>query len=206
VALVAELRVGSGRRMIEIAAIPIIVVAISLPAISDTDGTEPTLPYPAQRRFADDGWAKVRGIVAQYAAGKSTMWLSQYNDGSSLALAYTGTRLVAPTMSLWMVPAFYETHQTRDGAVVFHAPDAMSVDEKWLWAAVSDAFVTASPPVLVDVKNDPGLAPDHFDYVAYFSMNPKFRAHLATYRIAYEDAGVRVYVRNPGAALVAAAR
>jgi hypothetical protein len=34
-------------------------------------------------------------------------------------------------------------------------------------------------------------------------MNPRFRARLASYRVAYEDATVRVYVREPNRTLLA---
>jgi hypothetical protein len=194
------------RRVLEIALVPLFI-GVSLPEMSDSGAESvPALPYPAQRGFADDGWAKVRAIVEQHAQGQTVMWLSQYNEGSARALAYARASLVAPTMSLWMLPAIYQDHAVRDGLVVFHEPAAMSADEKWLWTAVSESFYRAAPPVLVDIKDDPGITPGRFDYIAYFSMNPKFRARLASYRTVYEDATARVYVRDPGSALVAEVR
>jgi len=179
-------------------------LAVSLPEMSDSGGeTAPPLPYPAQRGFADDGWAAVRTIVGRYAEDKSVMWLSQYNEGTARVAAYAHASLVAPTMSLWMLPALYERHEVRDGKVVFHEPRAMSADEKWLWNAVALAFSRSAPPVLVYVKDDPGFINGRFDYIEYFSMNPRFRARLASYRVAYEDATVRVYVREPNRTLLA---
>jgi len=46
------------------------------------------------------------------------------------------------------------------------------------------------------VKDDPGFQTGRFDYIDYFSMNARFRARLAAYRIVYEDATARVYVRK----------
>jgi len=106
-------------------------------------------------------------------------------------------------MSLWMLPALYERHEVRGGKVVFHDPRAMSADEKWLWNAVALAFARSAPPVLVYVKDDPGFRTGRFDYIDYFSMNPRFRARLSSYRVAYEDAVVRVYVREPNRMLLA---
>jgi hypothetical protein len=145
----------------------------------------------------------VRAIVERYAEDKSVMWLSQYNEGTARAAAYAHASLVAPTMSLWMLPALYERHEVKNGRIVFHEPRAMSADEKWLWNAVAQAFYRTAPPVLVDVKDDPGFATGRFDYIDYFAMNPRFRSRLASYRIAYEDATARVYVREPNSMLLA---
>ena len=199
----AEIRDSLLRRATVFAVVPLVLV-VSLPEMSDSGGeTAPPLPYPAQRGFADDGWAAVRAIVARYAEDKSVMWLSQYNEGTARAAAYAHASLVAPTMSLWMLPALYEHHEVRDGKVVFHEPRAMSADEKWLWNAVSQAFYRNAPPVLVYVKDDPGFIRGRFDYIDYFSMNPRFRARLASYHVAYEDPVVRVYVREPNRMLLA---
>ena len=198
-----EIRDSLVRRAAVFVVMPLFL-AVSLPEMSDSGGeTAPPLPYPAQRGFADDGWAAVRTIVDRYAEDKSVMWLSQYNEGTARVAAYAHATLVAPTMSLWMLPALYERHTVRDGKVVFHEPRAMSSDEKWLWNAVALAFYRAAPPVLVYVKDDPGFVTGRFDYIDYFSMNPRFRSRLASYRIAYEDPVVRVYVREPNRTLLA---
>ena len=198
-----ELRYRLRRSVAALALVPLLVAG-TLPEMSPTGGeTPPAIPYPAQRAFMDDGWTHVRDIVERQAQDQTVMWLSQYNEGTARALAYAHATLVAPTMSLWMLPAFYEKHAERNGEVVFHEPVAMSKDERWLWNAVANAFFRNAPPVLVYVKDDPGFKPGQFDYIAYFSMHPRFRARLAQYRIAYEDATARVYVRQAGSMLVA---
>ncbi|HUA55324.1 MAG TPA: hypothetical protein VMB81_24295 [Candidatus Sulfotelmatobacter sp.] len=155
-----------------------------------------TLPYLAQRGFANDDWASVRRIVAEYARNGRVMWLSQYNDGPADALTYARAHLISPTMSLWMLPALYTSHTVRNGVVVYHDPSRMSADEKWLWGAISEAFVRQSPSVIVDVTDDPGMRPGRFDYLEYFSTNPRFRSCFSSYRQIYANGAVRVYVRS----------
>jgi len=145
--------------------------------------------------YADSDVAGLLGPVQAAAEGRSVLVLSPQVAPIFPALNYAHARLALRTMNMWMLEGNYRTCPA-DGQR-YHDIATMSATEAFVFRTVAADFA-AAPPAAVIVDRYPGI-PDcnnvAFDFIAYFSRDPRFAATWSHYRLAAERGRFRLFTR-----------
>lgn len=83
-----------------------------------------------------------------------------------------------------MLPGLYPRGTRGEGAVRYRSPEEQNVAELWFFSAVVANFLVFSPELLmVDTSAyQPGFRGARFDYLGYFSQDPRFARAFWQYR------------------------
>jgi hypothetical protein len=97
---------------------------------------------------------------------------------------------------LWLQPVLYQ--EARPAAAWPHAEAEMSGLERWARDVVIEDAVRERPALLLIGVPTPGQGPPDywFDYLAYFSRDPRFREFLAGYERDGSSVGYEIYRRR----------
>ncbi len=155
-------------------------------------------PFQAERAFAASPAGRVLPLIRDHAQGKPVLWLTTSIYPQFPVLNYTDSKLAMPFMSLWLLPALYETAPVEDGNFVFTEPDAMSPAEALVFNSIADALDKLKPALIVVTQSsdDHGFRGIEFDYLRYFTRNPKFAAEFAHYTKLTKLSGWTIYQRQ----------
>jgi hypothetical protein len=156
-------------------------------------------PFQTERAFAASPAGRLLPIIRAHAEGKPVLWLTTSIYPQFPVLDYTGSRLAMPFMSLWLLPALYETAAAADGSFVYTEPDAMSPAEALVFNSVGTSMVTLKPALVIVTRSsdDRGFRGIEFDYLRYFERNPDFAAEFAHYTKLTTLSGWTIYERQP---------
>jgi hypothetical protein len=92
---------------------------------------------------------------------------------------YTGIGWGLRFPTLWMIPGFYS--QKGAGMQSYHSPASMSDTERWFFNAVIEDVMQNRPTLMIVDTRAPGNRLFGFDYLTYFSQDPRFRLVLGQY-------------------------
>ena len=84
---------------------------------------------------------------------------------------------------LWPFWTLYKQHLSRNGQILYRAPGEMTATEHYVFDSVI-ADLIAQPPALIleDRYIQPGLNGEYFQFIRYFSQDPRFARFFASYR------------------------
>jgi hypothetical protein len=176
---------------------PIAVAAAFMAALFGFSGVL-NPPFKGPRNFVNTAASRFLPVVAANGADQPVLWLTTSIYPQFPVLNYTNSPLAMPFMSLWVLPAVYSGATPVDGAVTYHAPDAMNRSEQLVWRGVIDGFTRRHPAlVLVEQASREGAFRGlPFDYLDYFSRDPAFAAEWQHYVLLTKVDNVSIYKRR----------
>jgi hypothetical protein len=141
-----------------------------------------TGPLDSREQRQVDMRAAIRG---QTGAHTILVMSSQLRDGFPL-VNESGLRTRAGYPSMWPPLVYYRTNKGPSRRVTYRAPDAMSPGERAAFDRIVQDVVEGRPDILV--VESPALNerrmefPGGFDFLRYFSQDPRAAAALAEYQ------------------------
>jgi hypothetical protein len=136
---------------------------------------------PRERRQVDT-IATIRG---QTGAHTILVISSQLRDGFPL-VNESGLRTRAGYPNIWLPLVYYRTNKGPSGQATFRAPNAMSPGERAGFDRVVQDVVEGRPDILVvespELNQRRMEFPGGFDFLRYFSQDPRAAAVLAEYQ------------------------
>ena len=137
-------------------------------------------------------------LAKDHAKGGSIFTFSANLATSFPLVTYSGVSWASRHPCLWFLPALYpeDPHKT---TVVYHPIEAMGETERALFESVVDDLLKYRPLLLfVDVAEPKWVFHRrHFDYLEYYSQDPRFAAFLRQYEPVTRVDVFRVYRRKP---------
>lgn len=141
------------------------------------------------------------GAVAQEAAGREVLALSTSIPPLFPAVELGGARWSSRFGCLWILPGLYSAEEKARRPFPYHAPEKAPDTERYLLDAVVADLSEREPALIVvdgaPVKQGFGPAPTAFDFLEYFSRDPRFAEAFAAYRHVGDIGPYRFYRRGP---------
>jgi hypothetical protein len=111
---------------------------------------------------------------------------------------YSGARWACRFPSLWMLPGLYPDSEGGD-AVRFHPSDRLEPAERYLNDSVVGDLCREPPALLIvdATPKKPRFGGRRFDYVAYFSRDPRFASLMRGYEPVAALGEFQIYRRRP---------
>lgn len=149
------------------------------------------------------------GLAASVRArsgGKPVGVLSYTINSAFPLMNEAGTTLASRFPCLWPLATSYWDSLSAGGVLRYHAPAEMERAERFMWDAVQQDLVSASPNVLVTLR--PGRDVAHnglrrLNYVGYFGRRPEMAEFFSHYQLMERRGEYLIYQRvEPGAARI----
>lgn len=143
-------------------------------------------PFAYQQRYSTSVARQLGDIIAVEAPNRRIMALSPGIYPFFPTVEYEKTSFAGRFATMWPIQGLY-ARCLSDGKLYRDLATAPAV-EKQVFAAVVDDFIKAKPDILfVDrIPGIPRCSTEAFDYLAYFSRDPRFVAAMKNYDFAYE--------------------
>jgi hypothetical protein len=139
--------------------------------------------YQGMKGEQDDRLALLP-VVQQHAGGRYIMVLSTDVGRAFPLVNYSGSRWASRYNSLWLLPGLYaDAGSDSSGIVRYRDRAAMSAMERHFSDAIIADIVTHRPTLLIVDRNRDmqGFRGRRFDFIDYFSIDPRFRQLLHNY-------------------------
>ncbi len=137
-------------------------------------------------------------LAKEHARGGSIFTFSAALVNSFPLVTYSGVGWASRHPCLWFLPALY-AEDFHKSALAYHPIEAMSETERSLFETVVDDLLKNRPLLLFVDVSDPKFVFNrkHFDYLEYYSQDPRFAAFLRQYEPLTRVEVFRVYRRKP---------
>jgi hypothetical protein len=114
-------------------------------------------------------------------------------------VTYSGVSWASRHPCLWFLPALYDENP-HESVIVYHPIEAMSDTERFLFESVVDDLLKYRPALLFVDEANPKWVFLHrrFDYLEYYSQDPRFAAFLKEYEPFVRVDVFHVYRRKAG--------
>lgn len=147
-------------------------------------------------------YSPLPGYLRQHAAGAVMLPLSTTLWTAYPLINEAGGSNAIPEPELWFIPRLYGDQiaaayaSPREGR--YHTPNEMNAQERLMFDRVVDAMVNQRPKVLLvqPLSHQAMLGNLRFDFLKYFSADPRFRAALADYVPGPADDLTQIYIRK----------
>lgn len=97
---------------------------------------------------------------------------------------------------LWMLPGIYRDVVSLEGPFPYHPEDQRGEVERWMIESVIEDLEAHRPDLIIVDMNRPDRYMAGFDYIAYFSDDPRFREIIAHYRFLTDVGRYRIFKRT----------
>ncbi|MHC5541372.1 hypothetical protein ACYOEI_24385, partial [Singulisphaera rosea] len=135
-----------------------------------------------------------------HASGGRVFTFSPSIAASFPMVTYAGVGWASRHSCLFFLPSFYPEVFTGKPIPGYHSIATMGKDERFLFESVVDDLLKGQPSVLFVDESPRKLAfnGQAFDFLAYYSLDPRFVTFLRDYEPAETIDIIRVYRRKPG--------
>jgi len=142
--------------------------------------------------------AGLAGIVRDAAGGAPVLFLSTAVGPAFPVVNVSGADWASRISCLWPLPGLYSREEWASDPFPYRARDAMPPAERALIDAVVEDLARWRPALIfVDRRRDrQAIGRSAFDFVTYFSRDPRFAALFAGYHEAGDALSFRVYQRS----------
>jgi hypothetical protein len=142
--------------------------------------------------------AGLAGIVRDAAGGAPVLFLSTAVGPAFPVVNVADADWASRISCLWPLPGLYSREQWASDPFPYRARDAMPAEERALIDAVVEDLARWRPALIfVDRRRDrQAIGRSAFDFVTYFSRDPRFAALFAGYHEAGDALSFRVYRRS----------
>lgn len=135
-------------------------------------------------------------LIAREAPRGSVAALSSVPFPMFPAVNHTGARWVSRFAHLWALSGPYRDQALAGPALRYHRPSEMGTAERFVYEGVVRDMVRQPPRLLFVLTAPDGTLPHpRFDYIAYFSQDPRFARAMQDYRAIGRIGKYRVYER-----------
>lgn len=143
-------------------------------------------PFAYQQRYQTSIARQLGDIIAVEAPNRRIMALSPGIYPFFPTVEYEKTHLAGRFATMWPIQGLYA--QCLSNGRLYRDLETAPAVEKQVFKAIVDDFITAKPDVLfVDrIPGIPRCSTEVFDYLAYFSRDPRFAEEMKNYEFAYE--------------------
>jgi hypothetical protein len=162
-------------------ALPILVILSCLYSLLSWSQT-PRPPVP------------LKSLVGRYAKGDSIFAFSSYAGAGFPLVNETGVGWASRHPTLWQIPGFYQTEAWTAGG--YHPWRSMAEEERDFMRSVVSDIERARPALLIVDLVPPTPTMAGFDYLDYFSLEPRFAAIFARYEFLEAVGRYRVFRRS----------
>jgi hypothetical protein len=177
-------RSGPVHGVVTVAAQPALLIAVGCFAVLGhqlVQQTERNLHPPPGDPLFIDLTAGADRLVREYAAGESVAALSGLPMPMFPAVNHTGVRWASRFFHLWALSGPYRS-QTFGASLRYHARGEMGPAEGFVFDGVVDDMQRDPPRLLFVMRApDPTMPHGEFDYITYFSQDPRFAARIREY-------------------------
>jgi len=135
-------------------------------------------------------------IVEEHAFGGTISSLTTELQASFPLVNLTSADWGSRFNCLWMLPGIYADVISLQGPFPYHPPDQRGEVERWMIESVIEDLAVKEPNLLIVDMNRPDRYMAGFDYLAYFSEDPRFRDLLAQYRFLTDVGRYRIFKRT----------
>jgi hypothetical protein len=136
-------------------------------------------------------------LAKDYAKDGSIFTFSPSLVNGFPLVTYSGVGWASRHPCIWFLPALYakDFHKT---ALEYHPIEAMGDTERFLFESVVDDLLKNRPLLLFVDESEPKLVfkRKHFDYLDYYSQDPRFAAFLRQYEPLTRVDAFRAYRRK----------
>lgn len=143
-------------------------------------------PFAYQQRYETSIARQLGDVIAVESPNRRIMALSPGIYPFFPTVEYEKTHLAGRFATMWPIQGLYAS--CLSNGQLYRSLDTAPAVEKQVFRAVVDDFIKAKPDILfVDrIPGIPRCATEVFDYLAYFSRDPRFAAAMKNYDFAYE--------------------
>jgi hypothetical protein len=137
-------------------------------------------------------------LAKDHAKGGSIFTFSAAVVDSFPLVTYSGVGWASRHPCLWFLPGLYSEYYGASRTLKYHPMEAMSDTERFLFNTVVDDLLKDRPALLfVDEAEHKVAFPwQRFDYLEYFSRDPRFAAFLRQYEPLTKVDVFRIYRRK----------
>jgi hypothetical protein len=141
--------------------------------------------------------AGLAGIARDAAGGAPVLFLSTAVGPAFPVVNVSGASWASRMSCLWPLPGLYSRKEWASDPFAYRSRDEMGPAERALVDAVVEDLARWRPALIfVDRRRDrQAIGRSAFDFVAYFTRDPRFAALFAHYREAGDALSFRVYQR-----------
>jgi hypothetical protein len=139
-----------------------------------------------------------RALLDRYAAGESVLVLSTGVHRLFPAINFSNARSASPYSCLWPIPGSYSPAERSAQSFHYRSWPEMSPIERRLVAGVIEALARKRPRLVAfDIAPaKQGFGRTGFQFLAYFSAHPSFRALMRRYELVAVEGGFEYYRRR----------
>ncbi len=155
-------------------------------------------PFAYQGRYNTSIAKQMGDIIAVEAPNRRIFAFSPGIYPFFPTILYEKTTMEGRYLTMWPIQGLYGRCLTT--GKLYRDPSEMSALERRVEDEIVRDFVAARPDIIF-VDHIPGIpqcGPDVFDYIAYFSGDPRFVAALAAYEPAYDFDRYTIWRRKKG--------
>ncbi len=177
-----------------------LVAALVVQAI--TDRVNDTQQWRETQDSPDSPLARMIHLAKDHAKGGSIFTFSSSLVNGFPLVTYSGVGWASRHPSIWFLPGLY-AKDFHKSALVYHPIEAMSDTERFLFESVVDDLLKNRPLLLFVDESEPKwiFNRKHFDYLDYYSQDPRFVAFLREYEPLTRVDAFRAYRRKPSTRL-----
>jgi len=154
-------------------------------------------PWRDRLNYADSFAGRLEPLLARDAYGERVLWLTDAIYPKYPTVLYGHVRPASRFMELWLIDGLYRAQGAGSRRPAMRPPAQMSADERRLFDTVGTSLERNRPALVLiaSAAAELGVAPDRFDYLAYFLRHPSFAREWRHYREVAEIDGTRVFRR-----------
>lgn len=155
-------------------------------------------PFAYQGRYQTSAAKRMGDIIAVEAPNRRIFAFAPGIYPFFPTVLYEQTTLAGRYLTMWPIQGLYARCLTT--GKLYRDPSEMSALEKRVEDEIVRDFVAAKPDIIFNdrVPGIPRCGPDVFDYITYFSHDPRFAAAIAAYEPAYEFDRYTVWRKKKG--------
>lgn len=147
---------------------------------------------------SETAFDRVLRIVSEEASGETVLAFSSELGVGFPLVNYADALWGMRFPSLWFVASLYGRPGGPQGSMIPFRTDRGTHEQVLFEAVVSDFLASKPELLLVDRRIRPDFRQRAFDYLAYYSTDPRFREELVNYRSIAEIEGIRILRRVSG--------
>lgn len=155
-------------------------------------------PFAYQGRYQTSAAKRMGDIIAVEAPNRKIFAFAPGIYPFFPTILYEKTTLAGRYLTMWPIQGLYA--RCLPNGKLYRDPSEMSALEKRVEDEIVRDFIAAKPDIIFNdrVPGIPRCGPDVFDYITYFSHDPRFAAALAAYEPAYEFDRYTVWRKKRG--------
>jgi hypothetical protein len=176
-----------------------LAMLLAVPALKTFDAVRELIRPEDQRYRHNFSYPSLLPLTRQFATGETVAVFSTSPSAAWPLIADAGARAGFRYMSLWPMAAFYNDQLWRPEGLVRPNPVKAGFEAEFLDEVVQD-LLRNRPHLLLVLRSDSTLGlpgSQRFEYLEYFSADPRFAAFLDHYSRMQQSSLYDVWLRKP---------